>query len=360
MIFSPRGSLTADATMFMGIEIGGTKLQLGVGTGSSSELIALERRTVDLSRGALGILDQIEQAGSLLLQRHPIQRIGIGFGGPIDSRTGAVRKSHQVEGWDNFPLTEWCRKVFDRPTVMGNDCDVAALAEAIFGAGKKCDSLFYVTVGTGIGGGLVVDRQIFGTDRPAIAEIGHLRPGLQAEGPEETLESLAAGPGIAAAAQARLTGVVQSSLDLLRSHGEPDRQRLKQFLLHVREAEREFFADLLARCNGDPERLTSKMVAQAAAEGNEVAEDVLKHAVRALGWGIAQVITLLAPEIVVVGGGVSLIGEQFFFDPLRKAVADYLFPPLLGSYQITPAQLGEEVVVHGALALAAGSVQRVE
>jgi glucokinase len=339
--------------MFLGIEIGGTKLQLGVGDGKQAKLQAIERRQVDLARGALGILEQIEQAGSLLMQRFPIKRIGIGFGGPIDAINGNVRKSHQVLGWENFPLVEWCRKVFDRPTVMGNDCDSAALAEATLGAGAHCDSLFYVTVGTGVGGGLVVDKKVFGANRPAIAEIGHLRPGLQADRDEDTVESLAAGPGIAAAAQARLGGVIQGSLDLMRLHGEPDRQRLKQFLLHVREAEREFFADLLARCSGDPEKLTAKMVAQAAAEGNEVAEDVLRHAVRALGWGIAQVITLIAPEIIVVGGGVSLIGDQFFFDPLREEIARYVFPPLAGSYRVVPAALGEEVVTHGAIALAA-------
>ena len=77
-----------------------------------------------------------------------------------------------------------------------------------------------------------------------------------------------------------------------------------------------------------PDQLTAKMVAQAAADGNEIARDVLGHSGQALGWAIAQVITLLAPEIVVVGGGVSLIGPQFFFDPLKEAVAKYVFPPL--------------------------------
>ena len=96
------------------------------------------------------------------------------------------------------------------------------------------------------------------------------------------------------------------------------------------------------------------MVAQAAAEGNEVAKEVLDHACQALGWALAQVITLLAPEVVVVGGGVSLMGEQLFFSPLRAEVERYVFPPLVGSYRLSPAALGELVVVHGAVALAAG------
>ena len=97
------------------------------------------------------------------------------------------------------------------------------------------------------------------------------------------------------------------------------------------------------------------MLTQAAAEGNELAREVLGHAHEALGWAIAQTITLLAPEVVVVGGGVSLAGEQLFFAPLRKQVERYVFPPLAESYEIRPAELGELVVVQGALALAAAA-----
>ena len=117
----------------------------------------------------------------------------------------------------------------------------------------------------------------------------------------------------------------------------------------MKHTEEEYIADLLQRAGGDAEQLTAKLVAQAAAEGNEIAREVLDHACQALGWAIAQVITLVAPEVVVVGGGVSLIGEQFFFAPLRAEVARYVFPPLAGSYRLVPAALGELAVVHGAL-----------
>jgi glucokinase len=123
----------------------------------------------------------------------------------------------------------------------------------------------------------------------------------------------------------------------------------------VKDAEQEFSADLAERCGKDAERLTAKLVAEAAGDGNQIARQVLDHACQALGWGIAQVITLNAPEVVVVGGGVSLIGEQFLFMPLRAEVARYVFPPLAGSYRIVPAGLGELAVVHGAIALACGA-----
>jgi glucokinase len=337
--------------MFLGIEIGGTKLQLGVGTGERAELVALERFDIDARRGAAGILDQIERAAPGLIRRHNVTRIGIGFGGPVNAATGTVLKSHQVPGWENIPLVKWCQEAFEVPTVIGNDCDVAALAEARYGAGAGAGSVFYVTIGTGVGGGFVVNGKLHGAGRPAVAEIGHLRPGLHDDRPELTVESLCSGWGIAAAAQARITGQVSRSLDVLRRVGAgSSRAQIQSRLALAEETHREYVNDLLTRCHNDPEQLTGKIVAQAAAEGNEIAREVLDHATQVLGWAIAQTITLLAPEVIVLGGGVSLMGEQLFLGPVRQYVARYVFPPLAASYRILPAALGELVVVHGAIA----------
>lgn len=317
--------------MYLGIEIGGTKLQLGIGDGRGHELAALVRQDVDARRGAAGILDQIKNNASDLIQKFEVQRIGIGFGGPVNSKSGVVTKSHQVEGWENYPLGRWCLETFSKPAVIGNDCDCAALAEARHGAGRGASIVFYVTVGTGIGGGLVIDGKLHGQGRPAAAEIGHLRPGPIAGEPEMTVERMASGPGIAALAGRRVT--------TFDDHEQASAQ------------------DFLSRCNFDVSQITAKLVAQAASEGNLIAFDVLRRAWRTLGWGIAQVITLVTPEVVVIGGGVSLIGEQHFFAPLREQVARYVFPPLADSYRIVPAGLGELAVVHGAVALAAAARQ---
>jgi glucokinase len=216
-------------------------------------------------------------------------------------------------------------------------------------------SVFYITVGTGIGGGLVLGGRLHGVGRPAAAEIGHLRPGMAADKPEITVESLASGPAIAAAAIARITGQISRPLESIRPFTEthPTRQELRQQLANVQDAEQEDIDDLLDRVSGDLERVTAKIVAQAATDGNEIARQVLDHACQALGWAIAQVITLIAPEIIVVGGGVSLAGESSFFTPLRAAVSRYVFPPLAGTYKVVPAGLGELAVVYGAIALAA-------
>src|SRR5690606_22058835 len=108
--------------------------------------------------------------------------------------------SHQVAGWDGFPLGRWCYESFGAPATLENDCNVAALAEAQVGAGAGQDRVLYVTVGTGIGAGMVVGGRLEGTTRPAIAELGHVRPGLAAADARQTVEAVAAGPGIVAAA----------------------------------------------------------------------------------------------------------------------------------------------------------------
>ena len=253
----------------------------------------------------------------MLIARHNVSAIGIGFGGPVDSAQGLIVKSHHVEGWDRHALVDWCQRVLSLPSTLENDCDAASLAEARFGAGRGHKVVLFVTVGTGIGGGLVVDGKIYRGSGHGAAEIGHLRPGLHADRPDQTVESLASGWGIAAAAQARLSDPISHAFVPLTSGlGKTSPEEVRQRLIETEEAEAEYTADLWDRCGGKLEQLTARVVAQAAGEGNEVAREVLAHACQALGWGIAQAITLVAPEVVVVGGGVSLMDESLFLVPL--------------------------------------------
>ena len=289
--------------MYLGIEIGGTKLQLGVGRGESAELIELTRHEVDRAAGAEGILRRIEEAARPLIARHSARRIGIGFGGPIDTARGRALKSHQVEGWDDFALVAWCHEKFSLPATLANDADLAALAEARFGAGRGRSPVLYVTVGTGIGGGLVIDGELYRGNGAGAMEIGHLLPTAGAYRAERVVERFASGPGISREARAPL-------------------------------------AD-------------ARDVFEAAASGDAAAEALVSRALMTLGWAIAQAITLLSPAVVVVGGGVSLAGEARFFEPLRREVASRVFPAFRETYEILHAALGEEMVVHGALLLAA-------
>jgi glucokinase len=324
--------------MILGIEIGGTKLQLGVGSGDDAQFEAFERYDVIPEQGAEGILQQIRDSAQGLMQRFDIQRVGFGFGGPVDGTTGRVITSHQIDGWTGLPLLDWVQEHLNVPAVLGNDCDCGALAEARYGSGKGHRTVFYITVGTGVGGGLVVDGRVHGTDRPAAAEIGHLRPGLVADDPHATVESVASGWGMAATGRASLSNAPERSQDRLFPFGRPV----------LNEVDRR---DLLERCGENPGSLTTVMIGAAAAAGNRGARAILRTGTDTLGWAIAQMMSLVAPDVVVVGGGVSLLGGELFLDPIHSAVSRYLFPPLEGAFRLASPQLGEEVVVHGAIAL---------
>jgi glucokinase len=318
---------------YLGIEIGGTKLQLGVGPGDGT-FAGLWRGGVDVAAGGEGIRKQIVAAVPELLAQAGVERaqlagVGIGFGGPVDDATATVIKSHQIEGWDNFPLATWISDMLGLPAVLGNDADVAGLAEALFGAGKGLSPVFYITIGSGIGGGLIVNGEIYrGVGRGA-AEIGHLR--LFSDERDElerytsdyhTLESLASGWAI--------------------------EQRARRFAqLNINE---DFL--LLRLVNGQPNQITARYVGEAVQQGDTIARALLEMPQVYLAEAICHVIALLCPRRIVIGGGVSLMGERVLFEPLRKLVAERCFKPFAGCYDIIPAALGEEVVVHGALALA--------
>jgi glucokinase len=313
--------------MWFGIEIGGTKLQLGVGP-DDGVLRGLWRGTVDVDAGPEGIRRQITAAVPELLAGSGIDRgelrgVGVGFGGPVDDATHTVIKSHQIDGWDDFPLADWITELIGLQTVLGNDADVAGLAEALHGAGKGLSPIFYVTIGSGIGGGLIINGEIYRGCGRGAAEIGHLRIVLperyEDKAPISPLETYSSGWGIAG--QARFGVRIGGDMEVIQ------------------------------RLAGDGP-ITAETVAQAAAEGDRIALNILDEAWDALAEGVCHVITLLCPRRIVIGGGVSLMGEKQLFEPLRRRVAERVFEPFAGLTEIVPAALGEEVVVHGAIALA--------
>lgn len=313
--------------MYLGIEIGGTKLQLGVGEGDGI-LKGLWRGSVDVAAGADGIRQQITHAIPELLARSGIERaslkaVGIGFGGPVDDATRTIIKSHQIAGWDNFPLADWIREITGLPAVLGNDADVAGLAEALFGAGKGLSPIFYITIGSGIGGGLIINGDIYRGCGRGAAEIGHLKVAVLTGGglTTATLESKASGWGIA-----------------------------EDFRQAARGLSKE--KSIVLQLAGDMEQVSTQHIGQAAAAGDPLAVQVVQRACSYLADGICHVIALLCPRRIIIGGGVSLMGEKVLFEPLRRLVAERVFKPFTNCYDIVAATLGEEVVIHGALALA--------
>jgi glucokinase len=323
----------SEPPVLLGIEIGGTKLQLGLGSGDGT-LVAFERRTIAPGDGAEGILAQIADAFDALVNasgtaRGPIAAAGIGFGGPVDSGRGLVITSHQVNGWDGFRLAEWVGdRLGVRQVSLHNDADTAGLGEARFGAGVGHSPVLYVTVGSGVGGGLIVDGRIYRGSGAGALEIGHLRvvDRSSCDPNVVTLEDVASGWAMARAAR---SVAEQNSRD----------GRDESWLV-------------LELVGGDPSRITPAVVAEAARLGDQEASSILGRAITAMADALNQAITLLAPRRIILGGGVSLLGEEQWFKPIRARIDHHVFPPFRGTFDIVPASLGEAVVVHGALALA--------
>ena len=309
-------------SVFLGLEIGGTKLQLALGR-ADGKILARERRTICPDRGASAILAQIEEAYRTLIGRgmgHPATA-GIGFGGPVDANRGVVLESHQVEGWNHFPLVEWARQTLGLARVaLQNDADTAGLGEVRQGGGRGLSPVFYVTIGSGIGGGLIIDGQIYRGSGIGAGEIGHLWVDLTGASPKR-LETIASGWSIGEAGR--------------HAFDAGDHQGIMEQL-----------------ADNNREKVDAPLVAIAASMGDHRAMTILNIATRAMGQALAHVATLLAPRRIILGGGVSLLSEDLWARPIFQELEARSFPPFRGTFDLTTAALGEEVVLHGALALA--------
>jgi glucokinase len=297
---------------FVGIEVGGTKLQLAVG--SAGQIQERRRFTVEKERGAAGIREQIEQAIPELIRNRKLTAVGVGFGGPVDWKTGKICRSHQIEGWSEFDLAGWLRQIADFPVVVDNDANIAALGEAAHGAGRGSNPVFYVTLGSGVGGGLVVDGKIYHGATPGEAELGHVR--LDRSG--ATVESRCSGWAVDA---------------------------------RIRELNAANPHSALATLVGSEKGGEARHLAAAITAGDAAAHRLLAELAGALAFGLSHVTHLFHPAMIVIGGGLSGIGE-----PLRAAVAHALPKHVMEAFapgpQVTLAVLGEDVVPMGAIELA--------
>lgn len=314
--------ITSSGSLAIGVEIGGTKTQVGIGSREGKLLPnGILTRQVVRENGAAGIrADLVAMVAELLASRHlelpNITRIGIGFGGPVDTSSGVALKSYQIEGWDHFPLRAWAEEQWDRASFVQNDASTAGLAEALLGSGRGCRRVFYMTVGSGIGGGWIVDGRIDDGQGLGAAEIGHTWIPDPESGKPVELEQLCSGWSIGR--RARLAAAKEKTL----------MTELAQSL----------------------ENIDGKIVYLAAEEGDGLANRILNETCQGLGLAIGNVIALLHPERVILGGGVSLMG-LLFWDRLRNEVKSRTMPVLVPGVEVLPAELGQEVVVIGALCL---------
>ena len=315
------GNHDASNSLVIGMEIGGTKLQAGVGTTNGKLLSPPVRRQVIREDGAQGILRSISAMveEALTSTGHTISdidKIGIGFGGPLDIAKGVVLKSYQIEGWDNFPLKDWSEQKWGKPVIIQNDASTAGLAEALHGSGYGYSRSFYMTIGSGIGGGWIVDGKIDNGQGIGAAEMGHTWVFDPADGQPVELEKFCSGWAIG--------------------------QRARRAVKNQRS--------LMLEIAGSLEAIDARTVYAAAEKGDDLAQQILAETCQGLGIAISNVVALLHPERVIIGGGVSFMGP-LFWNMLQSEVTARSMPAFISSVEVVKAELGEDVVVIGALCL---------
>jgi len=238
----------------------------------------------------------------------------VGFGGPVDWQTGKICRSHQVAGWSDFDLANWLRQLAGAPAVVDNDANVGALGEALGGAGVGFSRVFYVTLGSGVGGGMVTDGRIYHGAKPGESEIGHIR--LDRAG--TTLESRCSGWAVDA---------------------------------RIRELKAKEPHSLLARLSVQTTGGEARHLATAWQQGDPAAKRLLQETAEDLAFGLSHVVHLFHPEIIILGGGLAAVGE-----PLRVSVEAGLRCFAMEAFAPGPnialAALGEDAVPIGALKLA--------
>ncbi|HEY66676.1 MAG: ROK family protein [Chloroflexi bacterium] len=311
----------------IGIDLGGTKISTAL-IDSVGRIMARDYRETQAAEGQEAVIERmLDSARRVIAQAEVTQAqvaaVGIGAPGPLDIEAGVLVAPPNLPGWDRVPLKRIIEDALGITTFLENDANAAALGEHRFGAGRGRQHMIYVTVSTGIGGGLILDGKLYHGASGMAGEIGHMTivpyGPLCGCGNRGCLEALASGTAIARQARERV------------ARGVPT-----------------LMADLAA---GDPERITAKLVAEAAHQGDAEAREILAEAMNYLGIGMANLVNLFNPELIVIGGGLTNIGE-LLFGPVRRAIDRRAFRAQAQTVQVVQAKLGKDVGVLGAAAVA--------
>ena len=299
-----------------GIEIGGTKLQVVLGDEKGTVHQRLTH-TIEAKEGANVIRQLIEQD---LLKFGDVDAVGVGFGGPVNRSTGTIWTSYHVKGWTGFNIHNWLGEFTGAKVVVDNDANVAALGESVVGAGRDHKVVFYVTLGSGVGGGITIDKKIYHGMLPGEAEFGHVR--LKSSG--ETVQDSCSGWAV--------------NEKVLRAIDVDKDSKLAKFAPQYPGAE-------------------AKALVPSIDAGDAEAWEIFDGTMADLAFGLSHVVHLLHPDTIVIGGGLSFIGEM-----LRSKVEDklkmFVMDALLPGPRIQLSFLGADAVPVGALILAAHELKK--
>ena len=309
----------------LGIDIGGTNLVVGSVAEDGSAVLATDSEPTQSEAGATDVLDRLvglaERAIAATRREAPdaeILGVGVGAPGPLDTRRGIVLLTPNL-GWVNMPLRQIIHERLGLRAALDNDANCALLGEWWVGAARGARHAIGITIGTGIGGGIIIDGRLYHGASDVAGEIGHTTIDTEGRrckcGNYGCLEAYASGPNIALRAVEELEAGAESRLRTL--------------------------------VGGDLRKITAQTVYQAAADGDELALEVVNDTAKFLGVGIGNLLNVFNPEVVVVCGGVTLAGDHLF-EPLRREAARRAFKPAVAACRIVPGELAGTAGVYGA------------
>jgi glucokinase len=255
---------------------------------------------------------------------------GVGCGGPLDPKTGMIMEPPNLPGWVDVPLVKILQDALGIPVYLDNDANAAALGEHRFGAGRGVENMVYLTISTGIGGGIIIGNKLYQGQNGNAGEIGHMSLAINGRpcncGSRGCLEAYASGTNIAARAR-EAVGAGEKSL--------------------------------LTELAGSPDNISGETIMAAMQAGDSVATRIWDETMEILGAGIANVINIFNPQRVVLGGGITNFGD-LLFGPIRRIALSRAMGPLAQVAEIVPAQLGGQVGVLGAAAVALEHVSEAD
>jgi len=317
-----------DSGRVLGVDIGGTKIAVGIVDGDG-RILAQTRKPMVGNGTAEAALQAVTEAIAALarteqIQAMPIQKIGICAPGPLDPRTGVILNPPNLPCWRNFPLAEEIARQFHMAVKLDNDANAAALAETRWGAARGCRFVFYATIGTGIGTGIVLDGRIYHGRTGSAGEGGHVSIDYQGPrcncGKRGCIEALASGTAIGARARAKLAAQPAPASVLL---------------------------DL---AKGDASAVASEMVGQAYVAGDALAREVLQETAEALTAWLGNIVDLLDPEVLVIGGGAAAMLKPFFGE-IRNRLPARSVNPRASEIPLRMAHYGADAGIAGGAAL---------
>lgn len=310
--------------MWLGIDIGGTKTALAVGDGTGA-LLARERHPTAATRDARKDLRRLAQVARSLVDQAgldlaEIQAVGVSVAGPLDAAQGVVLNPPNLP-WQRAPVREALTQELGRPVYLENDANAAALAEWHFGAGRGTRHMLYLTMSTGIGGGLILDGRLYRGFSGNAGEVGHI---------PVVWEGAPCACGLRGCLEAYIGGAAWSR----------------------RLARRTPESSLVAALAGGPLQARPEHVVQAAGQGDAFAQAEMARFNDYLARAIVQLGFCLAPERIVLGTIVAAAGEALCLAPVRARVAEHLWPVIREGLQIVPAALGERQPDYAGLGVA--------